>query len=105
MLTRAPGGYTYVRYLPRGVAIRARGHFRIVATYPLRFAAAVIKQVSKQPRAVPIRTPKGSALYLRGHARNVYLAYRGSNFQIEVFDPTPRSARVLVASGAIRPVD
>ena len=41
----------------------------------------------------------GVAFYTRGHPDNVYLAYPGSHYQIEVFDPSPGRAQHLVAAG------
>ncbi len=46
----------------------------------------------------------GFAFVDKNHPTSVYLAYPGSNFQIEVFDPNPSVARRLVTSGKIVPV-
>ena len=40
----------------------------------------------------------------RTRPTSVYLAYPGSRVQVEVFDPSAREARRLVASGQVQPV-
>ena len=47
---------------------------------------------------------KGLAVYRPSAVTNVYLAYPGVNYQVEVFDPAPERARRLVASGKVTPV-
>ena len=39
----------------------------------------------------------------RSSPTSIQIAYRGSDLQIEVFDPSAKQARKLVSSGAIRP--
>ena len=36
--------------------------------------------------------------------KNVYVAYPGVDYQVEVFDPVPGAARRLVEAGRIAPV-
>jgi hypothetical protein len=42
--------------------------------------------------------------YTRGRPTKVYLAFRGADYQIEVFDPTPGGARRIVAERRVVPV-
>ena len=44
------------------------------------------------------------AFYYRQYPTSVYFAFKGSQEQIEVFDPVASRVRALIASGQIRPV-
>ena len=46
----------------------------------------------------------GIAVYSNSTPTNVYVAFPGTNEEIEVFDPSPKHARALIASGQIAPV-
>jgi hypothetical protein len=46
----------------------------------------------------------GLAFQDKGHPTSVYLAYPGSNYQVEVFDPSAARARQVVLSGRVAPV-
>ena len=105
-LTQTRDGRTYIRYLPRGVALGDRGGaYLLVATYPIPDAYTAVQRAGAEPGAVTFRIPKGGlAVYNRDAETNVYFAYPRSRYQVEVFDPDPRTARRLVASGAVRPI-
>ena len=105
-LTRTPDGRVYVRYLPKGVKVGSnRANFLIVATYPVPNAYKAVQTAAKEDGAVILRLPRnGIAVYNRNAGTNVYFAYPGTRFQVEVFDPNPRRARQLVTSGKIRPI-
>ena len=105
-LTETRDGRIYVRYLPRGVKIGdRRAAYLIVATYPVKNAYKAVQTAAKENGATTFRVKGGGlAVYNSSAATNVYFAYPGSQFQVEVFDPKPNRARRLVASGAIRPV-
>jgi hypothetical protein len=105
-LTRTPDGRIYVRYLPKGVKVGdKRADYLIVATYPVPNAYKAVQTAGKESGAVTLRLPrKGIAVYNRNAETNVYFAYPGTRYQVEVFDPNPRRARRLVTSGKIRPI-
>ena len=104
-LTRLSDGKIYVRYLPAGVSVGAPKAYLTVGTYPVRNAYRVTREAGSGANAVKIAVGGGAiGVYNREHATNVYLAYPGSKFQIEVFDPKPGEARRLVASESITPV-
>ena len=46
----------------------------------------------------------GVAFYSEATPTSVYLAYPGSDYQVEVYDPLPERARELVSSGQVEPV-
>jgi hypothetical protein len=104
-LTQPQDGLVSVRYLPAGTPIGSSNAFLTVGTYPVAGAYAVTTRAARQPEAVTVRVPNGGvAFYRAGLPTNVYVAYPGVNYQIEVFDPSPGEAPGLVAGGAIRQV-
>ena len=105
-LTRTSDGRIYIRYLPHGVKIGDRkASYLIVATYPVLNAYRAVQTAAKERGAETFSVKGGGKAVLNKSApTNVYFAYPRSNYQVEVFDPTPGRARNLVASGKIRPV-
>jgi hypothetical protein len=104
-LTQVTDGRIYIRYLPKGVPIRTKHVYPIVATYPVPNAYKAVRTAAKESGAVTFRTPRGGlAVYNQSAPTNVYLAYPGSKYQVEVFDPNPSRARQLVRSGTVRPI-
>jgi hypothetical protein len=106
-LWQTPRGYTFIRYLPAGVAVGSEGgRHLIIATYPMKNAFKITQSSAAKGRGtVRISVPGGGiAAYAKQHATNVYLAYPGQNVQIEVYDPSPNAALQLVKSGRISPV-
>jgi hypothetical protein len=100
-LNRNPNGGLFIRYLPPGVHVGAKQPHLSVATYPFRGALAGIQRVAKQKDQRTIRLAGGGlAVYNPKIPNDVHLAFRGSNYQIEVFDPAGKT-RQLVASGRI----
>lgn len=105
-LTRTTDGRVYVRYLPEGVEVGdPRPQFLTVGTYPRPNAWAELRRASREPGAVSRRLPNdGMMVFSRTRPTSVYLGYAGGRYQIEVYAPSPGSARRLVVSGQIVPV-
>jgi hypothetical protein len=105
-LTRTASGRVYVRYLPAGAKIGNRSAaYTIVGTYPTENALKVLNDLAKQPNEKTVPAPGGGvAVYSTTAPTNVYVAFPGSDVQIEVFDPSARKARQLVATGRVAPV-
>ena len=105
-LTRTTNERVFIRYLPSDVPVGIRqAEFTIVGTYPVPGALKVLEELGKKPGETTFSTPhNGLAVYDTSHPTNVYLAYPGSNLQIEVFDPSATHARELITSGAVAPV-
>jgi hypothetical protein len=101
-LTRR-GGNVFVRYLPAGARVGEERPLLTVATYPLADAFAATRSAATGGVPVPVGGG-GIAFYSRERPTSVYLAYPGSEVQVEVFSPSARQARDLVASGAVTPV-
>jgi hypothetical protein len=106
-LTRTSSGRIFVRYLPPGAPIGNRSaRYTIVGTYPVENAFEVLQRLSTQPGEKSVSAPGGGlAVYSTSSPRNVYVAYPGSDVQIEVFDPSAERALRLVTSGRVAPVD
>jgi hypothetical protein len=105
-LWETASGFTYIRYLPRGVSVGDKGRYLIVATYPMTNAFTITRNASaKSKSTITRRIPDGGiAAYTKKYATNVYVAYPGVDVQIEVYDPSARLTPRLVASGQIVPV-
>lgn len=105
-LSRTKDGRIYVRYLPPGVKLgNPQPNYLTVGTYPQRRAFATLRATAKKQRAQTIRLAGGGVAFQdKNRPTSVYLAYPRSDYQIEVFDPSPARARSLVASGQIKAV-
>ena len=105
-LTRTSDNRVFIRYLPKGVPVGIRqAAYTIVGTYPVENAYKVLQGLAKKPDESSFSAPSGGfAVYSTTQANNVYLAYPGSNLQIEVYDPSPQKARGLITSGQVAAV-
>src|SRR5262245_53418973 len=105
-LTRTRDDRIYIRYLPAGVKIGdRRANFLIVGTYPVRNAFRAVQTAAKEKGAETFSLPRGGKAVLNKSApKNVYFAYPRSNYQVEVYAPSPGRARRLVIAGKIRPI-
>jgi len=105
-LTRTASGRVYVRYLPPGAKIgNRRADYTIVGTYPTPNALNVLQDLAKQPNEKSVPAPGGGiAVYATNAPTNVYVAFPGSDEQIEVFDPSAKRALRLVKTGRVAPV-
>lgn len=105
-LTRTSSGRIFIRYLPPGAEIGNRSaDYTIVGTYPVSDALDVLRKLSTQEGEKGVLAPGGGlAVYSIEAPNNVYVAFPGSDVQIEVFDPRPQRALRLVTSGRVAPV-
>jgi hypothetical protein len=104
-LTQTKGGSIYIRYLPQGVPVGTKALHTLVGSYPVANAYKVLRGLAKKSGETSFTAPgSGIAVYSQSSPTNVYLAYPGSNVQIEVYDPSPKRARSLITSGQIAPV-
>jgi hypothetical protein len=102
--TLSPGGNVYLRYLPKGVAVGSSGAYPTVGTYPMKDAAAKTKARAGESGAVQVKLAGAESFYTTAKPNNVYLAFKGSSYQIEVFDPVSAQALAAVKSGQVKPV-
>ena len=65
-------------------------------------AFTVTRHVAAQSGSVRVKAVDGGVAFYRSQLpTNVYVAYPGTGYQVEVFDPSPAAARALVRSGTI----
>jgi hypothetical protein len=98
-------GRAFIRYLTSSSQLGSpQPDFLTVATYPRANAYSDIEAAAERSGAVKIAIPEGLAVYDSAKPTSVYLAYRGSTQQVEVYSPSGLEARRLVESGLVRPV-
>lgn len=98
-------GRAFIRYLTSSNQLGSpQPDFLTVATYHRTNAYADVEAAAERPGAVKIAIPEGLAVYDSAKPTSVYLAYRGSTQQVEVYSPSGFEARRLVESGLVRPV-
>jgi hypothetical protein len=101
-LTKMSQGGFLVRYLPPGAVIGIPTPNLTVGTYTVPHAIAAIRRLAAVKGSSTIKLTGGGLAVLDPHfPRSIYLAYPGSNYEIEVFSPSLARARQLVASGQI----
>jgi hypothetical protein len=103
-LTLAENEQSYVKYLPADSQTSdLENAYRIIATYLKPDAFSVTQSAGNQPGAVTLTNSEGAVIYYSSLTpNNVYLAYPGRNFQIEIFDPVPGAALELALTpGAV----
>jgi hypothetical protein len=97
-LTRESSGKVIIRYLVPGAQIGAAKPYLTVATYPLKGALAAVERVAKEKGQKTITLAGGGlAVFDPKLPSNVHLAYPGSDYQIEVFDPAGKADRIVAA--------
>lgn len=104
-LTQTARGQVYIRYLPPGTNVGASGQFLTIGTYPFPKAFEATQGLAKQANVVTINLAGGGlAVIDTSYRKSIHLAYPGSNYQVEVYDPSPAVARQLVSSGRVKSI-
>jgi hypothetical protein len=105
-VTVDPDGKVYLRYLAEGVPIGSRRVSSLtVGTYPYIDAFAALQAAARRSEGLTDRTPDdGLVVSFPTRPNNVYIAFRGSDYEIEVYDPHPGRALELATAGAITPI-
>lgn len=105
-LTQTRDGRIFIRYLPRGVAVGAdEARYLTVATYPQAKAFATLLATARKQDVEAVEVPGGGRAFQdRNRATSAYVAFPGSDVQVEIFDATPGAALRLARSGQIAPV-
>jgi hypothetical protein len=104
-MTKTADNRVYIRYLPSGVPIGTKTPYLTIGTYPLKHAFSVTAKLARESSSTTI--PVGNnrvAFYGNSTPTSVYLAERGLDYQIEVFDPNATEGRKLVAAGKVHAV-
>lgn len=105
-LTRTDDGRVYVRYLPAGAnAGDPNPNYLTVGTYPQPDAFETLQETAEAQGVETFEVPGGGLAFQdKNRATSVYLAHPDSNYQIEVYAPSPETARALAESGQIKPL-
>jgi len=100
-------GQDFVRYLPNGQGLEDSSlNYRVIATYKVANAYDSIVGAFNPKIAVGMIRPNGTVVYyVKAKPLNVFMAFKGLDYQIEIFDPTPgASLKLATTPGAIVPV-
>ena len=104
--SRTKDGRIYIRYLPPGTKVGSpRGDFLTVGTYPQDKAFETLKATARK-QGTPTIQLRGGGLAVQDQNRptSVYAAYPGSDYQLEVFEPSGDRALQLVRAGKLVPL-
>jgi hypothetical protein len=104
--TESADGKVYIRYLTDNADPGdPRPLYLTIATYPVGGGVQAVRKAGQIEGNHTIKLPGGATgLVSDDPSTSVYLAYPGSPYQIEVFNPDPAKALSLVKSGRIQPV-
>jgi hypothetical protein len=104
-LTKTADNRVFIRYLPAGVPIGSSKPYLTIGSYPVSNAFTVTSRLAARSGSAPVDVGKSAVAFSsRTSPESVFLAYRGSGVQIEVYDPTRGRARELVASHRVTAV-
>ena len=105
-LTVDPDGKVYLSYLAEGVPVGSgRVSSLTVGTYPYIGAYGTLQAAARRSEGLTDRTPDdGLVVSFPNSPNNVYVAFQGSNYEIEVYDPHPGRALELARAGVISPI-
>jgi hypothetical protein len=104
-VTQTASGKFYIRYLPPGVEVGAAQPYLTVATYPFPGAFASLKALTAQKDEVAIKLAgSGVAVVNTQYPNSIHLAYPGSDYEIEVFDPAAARVRQIVSSDQVKTI-
>ena len=106
-LTLDPDGKVYVRYLAQGAPVESsRVSSLTIGTYPYIDAFGTLQTAARRSAGMTDRTPDGGLVVsFPNSTNNVYVAFQGSDYEIEVYDPHPGRALELATAGAITPIE
>jgi hypothetical protein len=105
-VTESPDGRASVSYLRKSDPAGPSASDLAVGTYALANALSVTRRAAHQPGSIRLPAGHGGvAFYAASRPTNVYLAFPGSAYQIEVYDPAVASLRRLVRAGRIKSVN
>jgi hypothetical protein len=106
--TRTENGRIYVRYLGGNAKVGERDKaFLTVATYPFKDAVKQLQALAaKNPGSQTQALPDGAFAYYNAAAvaTSAYIAFPGSDFEVEVYDPDKGKAFSIAKSGQIEQI-
>jgi hypothetical protein len=104
-LTHTTDGRIYIRYLPAGATVGSSApDYLTVGTYPVENALATVRAIGGKTGGSLLNLGGGAVAAVDpDHPLSIYIAYPGSSYEVEVYDPSPGRAHQLVTGGAILP--
>ena len=105
-LTVTGDGNAYIRYLDPDVPIGSTDVTDLtISTYPVADAYTALQGLAEEKGAVNDTTPDGGYVYTnKGNPNSVYVAFPEQDYEVEVYDPSPKKALKTATSGAIVPI-
>lgn len=104
-VTRTADGRVFVRYLPSGTEVGADRPYLTVGTYPVANALQVTRGLASGNGSARLQAAPGAvAFYARSRPTNIYEAFPGVHYQVEVYDPSSAEGRRLVRSNRVVPI-
>lgn len=102
-LNSSTAGQVFVRYVPEGEKCDdVRPNFRVIATYEEADAFATTESAGTTADGVSLLNTDGSIVYFNKNVpTNIYVAYPGINYQIEIYDPNPKEAVSLATTQGV----
>jgi hypothetical protein len=90
-------GVVVVRYLPDGKGLDDdKPIYRVIGTYVQKGATEAVMSSGKKEGSVGFTNVDGNAVfYVRSRPTNVYMAIKGKDIQVEIFDPGQDQAVAL----------
>ena len=99
-LNSSTAGQVFIRYIPKGQECDdVRPNFRVIATYEEVDAFATTESAGTTSDGVSLLNADGSIVYFNKNVpTNIYVAYPGIDYQIEIYDPDPKEAVSLATT-------
>jgi hypothetical protein len=104
-LTQTTNGRVFVRYLPPGAKVGADKPYLTVATYPYQGAFAGVQALARASSRPAIKLAgNGLGVVDTSYPESIHVAFPGTSYEIEVFDPSPAETLRAVESGDLQVV-
>jgi len=99
-LNASTTGQVFIRYVPSGEQCDdVRPNYRVIATYAETNAFATTEAAGGTADGVSLLNADGSIVYFNKNVpTNIYVAFPGIDYQIEIYDPDPKEAVTLATT-------
>lgn len=107
VLKELSDGGVQVAYLPSGTAASRMGSSDLtIGSYPLADPTSAIERIAREAGSVTTRGVGGRQVVVRSQTPNsAYFASPSNTIQVEVYDPSRKTALKLARSGRVRDVN
>ena len=101
-LTRESNGTIVIRYLPQGAKVGDDKPHLSVATYPFAGAFPAVEKAARKSDSDSFKIPgDGLAVFAKRYPQSIHVAYPGTSYQVEVYDPKRGAAARMLKSGEL----